>query len=111
MGTIVLGSCTRLRARISERQCGVNRKCGTFACADCSGLVNIQGVEYQPVPDTPEPDKTVTLGMIFSSPVILADDEPDEAIEASIVARPYLSPPTTGKTAPGAKRCASTAWL
>jgi len=50
---IELGTCTRLRARISMEQCKNNRK-GTpgaaacFACDGCPGLENIAPIDYQP---------------------------------------------------------------
>jgi hypothetical protein len=58
--TILLGTCERLCARISERQCGANRERGTFACDGCSGLEKLHPVGYQPPQRAPEPVKDVT---------------------------------------------------
>lgn len=44
---IVLGTCSRLRARISETQCSANRSRGVFACAGCPGLDRIESVSCQ----------------------------------------------------------------
>lgn len=64
-----LGTCSRLRARITETQCHKNRhgvaanpKAGTravpacFSCQGCAGLIDVQPADYQPPVELPKPD-------------------------------------------------------
>jgi hypothetical protein len=42
-----LGECKPLNARISTRQCNINRERGLFSCSKCAGLVNAQLVDFK----------------------------------------------------------------
>jgi hypothetical protein len=75
---IELGTCSRLCARISKAQCGMNKKRGTFACSGCTGLVDLQAVEY--VPPVQEPAVVV--------PLIPAQPTAKKAVEAPSATKP-----------------------
>lgn len=55
---IVLGTCTRLRARITERQCKINQGIPELPCRGCTGLESLQQQEYSPLITTDDTDNT-----------------------------------------------------
>ncbi|MDA8412994.1 MAG: hypothetical protein M0023_04310 [Desulfobacteraceae bacterium] len=62
MSIVELGECSRLFARISPKQCQKNRKNGTFACTECSGLTATKLIKAHDLVET----KPVTVAAVPS---------------------------------------------
>lgn len=58
---ILLGDCKRLHARISERQCGINREGGHISCQGCPGLTQ-PGQVPSPVQEESVKKKKIECG-------------------------------------------------
>lgn len=44
---MMMGECRPMSARITERQCGINRERGLFSCGRCDGLMGMADIDIE----------------------------------------------------------------
>lgn len=85
--SILLGTCDRLSARISARQCLINRDRGVFQCGGCGGLGTLEHVERgilsYPPPQEVLQKPTQIIPKIIPAPPVL-DESPPKCVPLDI---------------------------